>query len=162
MSRQNSKMKCRPTGMTSVGGEKRHSDCGVNVVRCGNVHLGANTPNDQKFHWPSPYPLQVIPVALSRHVVGFASFGSSRGSPIPLRSCDSEKIRHATLIHMIRRFCTPLMWSNDPRFLLIGSGAEAYTCIPTSDNASDGNGWARYVQFGVIQIDGEGPKAGKW
>jgi len=30
--------------MTSVSGEKRHSDWDVNVVK---VHLGANTPNNQ-------------------------------------------------------------------------------------------------------------------
>ena len=33
-----------PTNMTSVSGEKRHSDWDVNVVK---VHLGANTPNNQ-------------------------------------------------------------------------------------------------------------------
>jgi hypothetical protein len=79
--------------MTSVGGEKRHFDCDVNVVRCRNVHLGANTPNDQKCYWPSPYPLQDVPVTLSHHVVGFALFGTSRGSPILLPPCHSEKIR---------------------------------------------------------------------
>jgi len=54
--------------MTSVGGEKRHFDCDVNVVVAQRVRtwLGAKTLNHQKCSWPSQYPLQGLPVTLLR------------------------------------------------------------------------------------------------